>query len=73
LLTAAQTFSIGASWGGTHSLLAPMTITRATDPSAHAGTILRISVGLEDEDDLWTDLKPIVEAIATAPAVKKTV
>ena len=50
-----------------------MTITRATDAHAHAGTILRISVGLEDEDDLWTDLKPIVEAIATAPAVKKTV
>ncbi|KQQ32861.1 MAG: cystathionine beta-lyase [Oxalobacteraceae bacterium] len=73
LLTAAQTFSIGASWGGTHSLLAPMTITRATDAHAHPGTILRINVGLEDEDDLWADLEPIVEAIASAPAVKKAV
>jgi cystathionine beta-lyase len=71
-LTAAQTFSIGASWGGTHSLLAPMTITRATDPDAHAGTILRISIGLEDEADLWADLEPIVEAIATTLAVAKT-
>lgn len=65
LLTAAKTFSIGASWGGTHSLLAPMTITRATDKDAHKGTILRINVGLEDEDDLWADLHPIIEAIAS--------
>lgn len=49
-----------------------MTITRATDTGAHAGTILRINVGLEDENDLWVDLEPIVEAIATAPAVAKT-
>ncbi|UWL61759.1 aminotransferase class I/II-fold pyridoxal phosphate-dependent enzyme [Brucella pseudintermedia] len=72
LLTAAQTFSIGASWGGTNSLLAPMTITRATDPEAHRGTILRISIGLEDENDLWTDIEPIVEAIASTPVVAKT-
>lgn len=72
LLTAAKTFSIGASWGGTHSLLAPMTITRAADPHAHKGTILRISVGLEDEDDLWADLLPIIEAVATAPPAAKS-
>ncbi|MDR6821009.1 cystathionine beta-lyase [Neorhizobium sp. 2083] len=68
LLTAAKTFSIGASWGGTHSLLAPMTITRATDDQAHKGTILRISIGLEDENDLWADLEPIVAAIASGDA-----
>lgn len=72
LLTAAKTFSIGASWGGTHSLLAPMTITRAADPQAHRGTILRISVGLEDEDDLWADLLPIIEAVALAPTAAKS-
>ncbi|MDK1374317.1 MULTISPECIES: PLP-dependent transferase [unclassified Sinorhizobium] len=71
-LTAAKTFSIGASWGGTHSLLAPMTITRATDGNAHPGTILRISIGLEDERDLWADLEPIIEAIAERPAMPKT-
>lgn len=64
LMTAAKTFSIGASWGGTHSLLAPMTITRATTPDAHTGTILRISIGLEDETDLWSDLEPIITSIA---------
>lgn len=72
LLTAAKTFAIGASWGGTHSLLAPMTITRAADPHAHRGTILRISVGLEDEDDLWADLLPIIEAVASAPTAAKS-
>ncbi|MCQ1775839.1 PLP-dependent transferase [Neorhizobium galegae] len=72
LLTAAKTFSIGASWGGTHSLLAPMTITRAADPTAHAGTILRINVGLEDENDLWMDLEPIVEAISPDPPMLRT-
>lgn len=66
LLTATKTFSIGASWGGTNSLLAPMTIngSRSATPSSHQGTILRISIGLEDPTDLWHDLLPIVEAIA---------
>ncbi|MGA1834142.1 trans-sulfuration enzyme family protein [Rhizobium wenxiniae] len=68
-LTAAKTFSIGASWGGTHSLLAPMTITRSTDGSAHKGTILRISIGLEDEADLWADLLPIIESIEADPGL----
>jgi cystathionine beta-lyase len=72
LLTACKTFSIGASWGGTHSLLAPMTINRAADPNAHPGTILRISVGLEDENDLWADLEPIVDVIAFGPSIAKS-
>lgn len=72
LLTAAKAFSIGASWGGTHSLLAPMTISRMTDANAHTGTILRISIGLEDENDLWADLEPIVDAIAAGFAMTKT-
>jgi cysteine-S-conjugate beta-lyase len=72
LLTAAKTFSIGASWGGTHSLLAPMTISRVADAHAHPGTILRISIGLEDENDLWADLEPIVDAIASERAVART-
>ncbi|ASP73801.1 cystathionine beta-lyase (plasmid) [Sinorhizobium meliloti] len=72
LLTAAKTFSIGASWGGTHSLLAPMTISRVADANAHPGTILRISIGLEDENDLWADLEPIVNVIASEPAIART-
>jgi len=72
LLTAAKTFSIGASWGGTHSLVAPMSITRKASHGAHSGTILRISVGLEDENDLWADLQPIVEAIAAREPIART-
>lgn len=66
LLSATKVFSIGASWGGTHSLIAPMNIAkdRSVSRGVHAGTILRISVGLEHADDLWADLEPIVAAIA---------
>lgn len=68
LLTATKTFSIGASWGGTHSLLAPMNVTkdRHLGPASHSGTILRISIGVEDPTDLWADLEPIVDAVAAA-------
>lgn len=64
LLTAAKVFSIGASWGGTHSLFAPMTVEPKATRISHRGTILRISIGLEDERDLWMDIEPIVDAIA---------
>jgi len=67
LLTAAKTFSIGASWGGTNSLLAPMTISRVLSTDAHAGTILRISIGLENENDLWADLEPIARIVSAQP------
>lgn len=65
LLTAARTFSIGASWGGTNSLLAPMTVYRFISKDAHQGTILRISIGLESEHDLWADLEPIARIVST--------
>lgn len=68
LLTAARTFAIGASWGGTHSLLAPMNIGRdrqVVSPT-HEGTILRISIGVEDPADLWADLEPIARAVASS-------
>lgn len=57
-LSAMQIFSIGASWGGTHSLIAPMYVKtdRVVTPWAQEGAILRISIGLEDEADLWADL-----------------
>ncbi len=62
---AAQSFSIGASWGGTHSLLAPMSVAdeRSFVKPEHRGTILRISIGLEDPADLWADLERIVAVI----------
>lgn len=53
-----KTFAIGASWGGTRSLIVPMNIKpdRVAVPWAEDGLILRISIGLEDPADLWADL-----------------
>jgi cystathionine beta-lyase len=54
-------FAIGASWGGTHSLLAPITLVSGGNPALppHERTYLRISIGLEDPDDIWDDLNMI--------------
>lgn len=53
-----ELFAIGASWGGTHSVVAVMD--RAPPRTAtqldHQGPILRFSVGLEHLDDLRADL-----------------
>ncbi len=58
-------FAIGASWGGTRSLIAPMSIKafRALPETPHEGTILRISIGLEDPDDLWNDLNTLFDVL----------
>jgi cystathionine beta-lyase len=60
-----QTFAIGASWGGTRSLIAPQSIgaERVVCPW-NRGLILRISIGLEDPDDLWRDLERLFDALA---------
>lgn len=67
-LTAMRLFAIGASWGGTRSLIAPMQVKadRTAVPWAEDGTILRISVGLEDPDDLWDDLLTLFRTLETA-------
>ena len=65
-----QYFAIGASWGGTRSLLAPIKIEadRLASATLREGTILRISVGLEDADDLWSDLSQLCDALERVPA-----
>lgn len=64
-LRALKLFAIGASWGGTRSLIAPLSVkadrTAVTWP--HEGPILRISVGLEDPDDLWNDLECMLRSV----------
>jgi cystathionine beta-lyase len=67
-LTAMRLFSIGASWGGTHSLAAPMAIKadRSVVPWTEDGTILRLSVGLEDPRDLWADIEGLLRALESA-------
>jgi cystathionine beta-lyase len=63
-LKALRLFAIGASWGGTRSLIAPVSVTdRTAAASPHDGVILRISIGLEDPDDLWDDLDSLFRSI----------
>lgn len=71
-LSALRVFSIGASWGGTRSLIAPMAIKgdRSVVPWSPEGPVLRISIGLEDPDDLWTDLDAMLAALEQTPAAK---
>ncbi|WP_063832851.1 PLP-dependent aspartate aminotransferase family protein [Labrenzia sp. DG1229] len=52
-----ETFSLGASWGGTHSLLAPSVITDNRCAGRYDGKrFLRLSVGLEPVELLAGDL-----------------
>jgi cystathionine beta-lyase len=64
-LSAMKVFAIGASWGGTHSLAAPMSVKndRVVTPWTEEGTILRLSIGLEDPEDLWEDLEQMFAAL----------
>ena len=64
-LAGLRLFAIGASWGGTHSLLAPMRVAaeRTATPWTAPGTILRISVGLEDPEELWAELAALFAAL----------
>ncbi|WP_198952928.1 MULTISPECIES: PLP-dependent aspartate aminotransferase family protein [unclassified Achromobacter] len=57
-LDALKTIAIGASWGGTRSLAAPMPVraVRSVRDWTEPDTVLRLSVGLEDEDDLAADI-----------------
>ena len=73
-LTALKVFAIGASWGGTRSLIAPMAVKadRTVRPWTHDGTVLRISVGLEHEEDLWSDLSAMLAALPAPAAAHAT-
>lgn len=61
-LAAFKVFAVGASWGGTRSLVAPMKIDaiRSVSPVDKAATYLRISIGLESPEDLWRDLQNLI-------------
>ena len=51
-------FQIGASWGGLHSLIAPVRrgSSAAIDTCLKNGPLLRLSIGLEHPEDLLADL-----------------
>lgn len=65
-LDALETFAIGASWGGTRSLVAPMPVKVNRTATNWAGDdlILRVSIGLEAQEDLMADLQRMFTAIA---------
>ncbi|TYC60961.1 cystathionine beta-lyase [Rhodobacterales bacterium] len=67
-LDSLQVIAIGASWGGTRSLIAPMTVAahRSTHHPRNERTILRISIGLEDPADLRADLSRFFDLLAKA-------
>lgn len=64
-LDAFTVFAIGASWGGTRSLAAPMSIEGFRSATSWPGPslILRLSVGLEDEGELWADIERLLASI----------
>jgi cysteine-S-conjugate beta-lyase len=59
VLDTLATFAIGASWGGTRSLVAPMKLGRHRSVSAwpHDDLVLRFSIGVEAEQELWADIE----------------
>lgn len=69
LASSTKLFSLAESLGGVESLIGhPATMTHASIPKAereHAGVVdslLRLSVGVEDEQDLIDDLKQALNA-----------
>lgn len=65
-LDSMKIFSIGASWGGTRSLVAPMSVagSRQVPHPRNDRVILRISIGLEDPEDLRQDLDRLFGILA---------
>lgn len=65
-----KVFAIGASWGGTRSLVAPMSISRSRSVRPWSGDdmILRVSVGVEDILDLEDDIRKFLDALTKTSA-----
>jgi cysteine-S-conjugate beta-lyase len=51
-----ELFGIGASWGGFESLATVPTIIRTASPWTAEGAMVRLHIGLDDPDDLVSDL-----------------
>ncbi len=63
-IDALHRFKIGASWGGTHSLVAPQGAAGRSAAPWTRGKIIRLSIGIEAVDDLITDLEQAFDALA---------
>jgi cystathionine beta-lyase len=60
---ALKLFKLGYSWAGPVSLVVPYTLAAIRDPVPFKGTLVRFSVGLEDEADLRADLEQALSAL----------
>ena len=69
-----KVFAIGASWGGTRSLAAPMSIDGFRTATSWDGpdVILRLSIGLEDENELWADVEQFLDTLAAQTTAAST-
>lgn len=72
-IEAMQLFAIGASWGGTRSVVAVLDQAplRTAGALQHDGPIVRLSVGVEHVDDLRADLERAFDRLDAAVAVKQ--
>ena len=55
-IDALEFFGIGASWGGIGSLALTYDLAKSRTNWSHTGALLRLNIGLEDEQDLRHDL-----------------
>jgi cystathionine beta-lyase/cystathionine gamma-synthase len=62
-------FKIGVSWGGHESLIVPALVTRAQAGGPNSAlrfgvpeNLVRLHIGLENVEDLWSDLATAIEA-----------
>jgi cystathionine beta-lyase len=64
-LDALNLIAIGASWGGTKSLIAPTAVRslRTAKPWSGSEHVLRLNVGLEDVSDIRDDLERFLDAL----------
>ncbi|OAF18789.1 trans-sulfuration enzyme family protein [Bradyrhizobium neotropicale] len=60
-----RTFAIGASWGGTRSIVAPMVVAgeRHAMPEREDVSYIRLSIGLESAEDLWRDIERMSDVL----------
>lgn len=60
-----QLFHIGFSWGGSHSLALPFEMQKIRKSWPYKGGLVRLYIGLEDTDDLITDLEQALSDLLT--------
>lgn len=68
-----KTIAIGASWGGTRSLIAPMSVnkSRSVQPWEGEDLIIRVSIGLENQEDLEADIDRFLDTLVSSGGAGK--